>query len=149
MHTFLMDIHSLNRWLVLIAALYALFVYGRGWFGRRSWTEQARRPGVIFTILLDTQVVLGVILYVIFSPITTQGFANVMGNPASRFFIMEHSVMMLLAVIFAHTGGILIKRAKPESKFKRAFLFYGIAFLIILAAIPWPFMPGYGRPWLF
>jgi len=149
MHPFLLDLHSINRWLALASGLYALFVAARGWFGNRSWTESDRRPGLIFTILIDIQLILGLLLYVIFSPITTKGFAYVMGNSASRFFVMEHSVMMLLAVILAHTGSVLVKKAQPESKFKRAIIFYGLALLLILIAIPWPFMPGYGRPWLF
>ncbi len=149
MHTILLDLHSINRWLVLIAGCYAIFIYARGCFGRHAWTEAARRPGVVFAMLFDIQLVLGLILYFVFSPITTKGFAYVMENPASRFFVMEHSVMMLLALIFIHAGGSMIKKAKPDAKYKRAVIFYGIALLIILIAIPWPFMPGYGRPLLF
>ena len=149
MHTFFLDLHSINRWLVLIAGFYVLFASARGWFGRRGWAEAASRPGMIFTILIDIQLVLGLILYFVFSPITTKGFAYVMSNPASRFFVMEHSVMMVIALILVHAGSILVKKAKPEAKYKRAVIFYGLALLVILTAIPWPFMPGYGRPLFF
>lgn len=149
MHTFLLDLHSLNRWLILIAGVYALVINSRGMIKRQTWQEADRRPGMIFVILLDVQLLLGLLLYVIFSPITTQGFTAALSNPANRFFIMEHSTMMILAVIVAHVGSVLVKKAPPSGKYKRAFIFYGLSFLFILAAIPWPFITSYGRPWFF
>ncbi|HHB89803.1 MAG TPA: cytochrome B [Anaerolineae bacterium] len=146
-HTILVDLHSINRWIIVLLGLYVLFLSARGWFGRRAWGQAAEKGSRYFLIALDVQLLLGVVLYFVF--LSRQGgFAHVFGNPASRFFLMEHSVMMLLAIILAHVGGYFVKKAQPESKFKRMFIFYGVAFLLILVSIPWPFMPGYGRPWL-
>ncbi len=148
LHSILVDMHSINRWLVLFSGLYVLFLSGRGWFGKQVWDDRAGRFGKYFPMLLDIQALLGLVLYFVF--LSRQGgFEHVFGNPASRFFLMEHSVMMALVLILAHAGAYFVKKAAPENKFKRMFLFYGIAFLLLLAAIPWPFMPGYGRPWLF
>jgi len=149
MYPILLDIHSVMRWLIVIAGIFVLYRSGRGWFGRRAWTEDERRWGTIFTILLDIQLVLGLLLYFVFSPFTTSGFSQGMGDPVSRFFLVEHSSMMILAVIIAHVGSIMVKRAKLESKFKRMFIYYGIALLLILVAIPWPFSGAAARPWLF
>ncbi len=148
LHTILVDLHSINRWLILILGVYALFLAGRGWFGGRAWNERAGQWGRYFLILLDIQLALGLVLYVVF--LSRQGgFGYVFGNPASRFFLMEHSVMMALAILLAHAGAYVVKKAAPEKRYKRMFVFYGVAFLLILVSIPWPVMPGYGRPWLF
>ena len=148
LHSILVDLHSINRWLILLLGFYVLFLSGRGWFGKRAWVESAGKFGKYFLILLDLQLLLGLILYVIFVG-RQGGFEYVFGNPASRFFLMEHSVMMVLAIIVAHIGAYLVKKSAPEGKFKRQFIFYGIAMLLMLVSIPWPFMPGFGRPLLF
>jgi hypothetical protein len=148
LHTILIDLHSINRWLILFMGLYALFLTGRGWFGKQPWTASAGKASKYFLILLDIQLLLGLVLYVVF--LSRQGgFAYVFGNPASRFFLMEHSVMMILAIALAHLGYYLAGKAASQGKFKRLSIFYAIAFVLILVAIPWPFMPGFGRPWLF
>ena len=148
LHTILVDLHSINRWLIVLLGLYVLFISGRGWFGRRDWTDSAGKASQYFLILLDIQLLLGIVLYFVF--LSRQGgFEYVFGNPSSRFFLMEHSVMMIAAIVLAHIGAYFVKKAQPASKFKRMFLFYASAFLLMLVSIPWPFMPGFGRPLLF
>ena len=62
---------------------------------------------------------------------------------------MEHSLLMLIAIVVAHIGRSRTKKAATDSaKFKQAALFFGLALLLILAAIPWPFLAaGNGRGW--
>lgn len=147
-HTILVDLHSINRWLILLAGLYTLFLSGQGWLGKRDWIAIAEKSGKYFVILLDIQLLLGIALYIVF--ITRQGgFSHVFGNPASRFFIMEHSTMMALAIIVAHVGAYFVKKSAPDGKYKRMFITNLITFLLVLISIPWPFMPGFGRPLFF
>lgn len=64
-----------------------------------------------------------------------------------RFFGMEHSVMMLLAVIVITIGSMKAKRKKiSHDKFKTILIYFTIALLIILISIPWPFSPLASRP---
>jgi len=55
-----------------------------------------------------------------------------------RFFGVEHVFYMVLAVVFAHLGSILSRKA-PESKakFQRAAIFFGLSLLLMLLGIPW------------
>jgi len=54
---------------------------------------------------------------------------------------------MIIAWILVHVGSVSVKRAiTPAAKHKRSLLFFGIAILIILAAIPWPFREAIARP---
>ena len=64
-----------------------------------------------------------------------------------RFFGLEHAVYMILAVILAHIGSALSKKAADSrGKFVRAAIFYGLALLLVLLGIPWgrPLIPGMG-----
>lgn len=143
-------LHSVMRWIVVIAALIAVGRALMGWLGRREWSKLDDRLGLIFTVSLDIQLLIGILLYVI-SPLIQGAFADMsgaMGAQAIRFFVAEHVALMFIAVVVAHIGRAMAKRLPDSvSKHKRLALFFGAAVLLILAAIPWPFLP-YGRPWL-
>ena len=57
---------------------------------------------------------------------------------------------MILAILFLHIGYSYAKKDVGDTvKHKRAILYYGLALLIILIFIPWPFREvGAGRGWL-
>ncbi len=147
-YLFLRDAHSLLRWIVLIACLWALLRVWSGLFGRAEWTRKDQMAGLIFTSLLNVQFVLGLILYAI-SPImrtALTNFAAAMKDSTLRFFAVEHFAGMLLAIIIAQVGYSISKRATTDrARFLRAAIAYSLAGLLILASIPWPFMK-YGRP---
>jgi hypothetical protein len=133
MHALFLFIHSLFRWVVLLAGFYAVAAA----FGRRD-----ARPGRWFAISLDIQLLIGLILYWL-SPITSgavSDMAAAMQNRVVRFWTVEHATSMILALVLAHVG---VARAR-KGKGGAAVLFL-LALLAILAGIPWPLMP-YGRP---
>ena len=74
-YLFLRDAHSLLRWIVLMACLWALLRVWSGLLGRAEWTRKDQMAGLIFTSLLNVQFVLGLILYAI-SPIMRTAMAN-------------------------------------------------------------------------
>lgn len=148
MYSVILAIHNILRWVVLILGIAAAAHAYRGWLGRRAWSEADRKLGVFFSSALDTQLLFGLLLYFVYSPIVKGALADfgaAMGNPGLRFFAIEHTAMMVLAVIFAHLGSLLPKRtAEAQAKYKRAALFFTLALLSILAGIPWfrPLFPG-------
>ncbi len=141
MYPIILATHNIFRWLVLIFGLLAIIRAYRGWFGKRQWTAMDNRWGLGFTVSLDVQVLLGLLLYFVFSPITTAAFSDfgaAMANSAVRFFLVEHSLIMIVALILAHVGRALAKKADTDvGKHKRAAIFYTLAMLSILAVIPW------------
>jgi uncharacterized membrane protein YcfT len=147
-YSFLRDTHSLLRWVVIVACLWALMRVWSGFFGRSEWTRKDQMAGLVFTSLLNIQLILGLILYGI-SPITRAAmtnFAAAMKDGTLRFFAVEHLAGMLLAVVIAQVGYSISKRATTDRrKFLRAAVAYSLAAVLIVASIPWPFMK-YGRP---
>jgi hypothetical protein len=127
-------VHSWIRWLVIGAGVWAVIVAARG--------RAEGRAGMLFTIGLDVQLLLGVLLYVALSPVTQAAFGGggeVMRNPVWRFWVAEHPALMILAVVFGHAGRVVARRGR------RPLLWYALALLAILAATPWPFL-SHGRP---
>jgi uncharacterized membrane protein YozB (DUF420 family) len=149
MYQVFLALHNLVRWIVLILAVVALVRAYLGWFGNRGWTEQDRRVGVFFSSALDTQLLLGLVLYIFLSPLTTQIFRNfgtAMSDPSVRFFGLEHLFYMLAAVALVHIGTVFSRRAEQQSvKHRNAAIFFSLAVLLILIAIPWsrPLIRGF------
>lgn len=163
LYTVVLSLHSILRWLVLIFALLAIIRSINGLRFKRGYTQQDRQIGMWFTILLDLQVLFGLILYFVLSPLTTtamQNFGGAMSNSSTRYFLVEHSLMMLVAMIVAHVGSAMARRAGAAAQKSQAdtrtiarnqhrltAISFGLALLIVLAAIPWPFLSA-GRPLL-
>ncbi|MCC6168097.1 MAG: hypothetical protein IT329_12800 [Caldilineaceae bacterium] len=145
MYALVLGLHNLLRWVVILAALYLLFRTYSGLFGRRAFTGQDAAAARWFTISLDVQVLVGLLLYFVLSPVTRAALANfgaAMSDSQMRFFAVEHSLMMIVAVILGHIGTAQVRKAADDrTKFVRSAIWYTIAILVILAAVPWAFSP--------
>lgn len=72
---------------------------------------------------------------------------SVMKDATYRFFWVEHPLMMIIAIVFITIGRGQAKKSIPDAvKYKKAFWFFIIALLLILASIPWPFRAEIARP---
>src|SRR5690349_4643975 len=146
MYTSLLFVHGWLRWLVLLAGLLALVSAITGVNTRRPWTPDDDKAGRWFTIALDVQMLIGLILYGLLSPVTRGAFidmAAAMKDAPTRFFAVEHPTGMIVALALAHIGRVRVRKAADsESRHKRALIFFGLSLLILLLSIPWPFGPG-------
>jgi hypothetical protein len=147
MYPFVLTVHNIVRWLVLIFGIIAIVKAFIGWSGKKEWRSLDNQLGLAFTISLDVQVLLGFLLYVVLSPITTNAFSSfgsAMSDSATRFFLVEHLLMMIIALVLAHIGRSRAKKADTDvSKHKNAAIFFTIAVLLIIIGIPWyrPLLP--------
>lgn len=141
MYTGLLHTHNLLRWFVLIAFLIVLVMAFRGWFGKKDWTKTDNLMGLLLTIFVDLQLVIGLILYLFVSPFTKAAFADfgaAMKNADLRFYAVEHILIMIVALVLVHIGRVKSKKALISvQKHKKAAIWYGIAFILVLAGIPW------------
>ena len=149
MYPIILAAHNILRWFVVVLAILALVRAYRGWLGKREWGSADRRAGVFFTSAMDIQLLLGLLLYIFFSPITKAALSDLgaaMGNAGARFFALEHFLYMFVAVVFAHLGNTFSKKAaEPHTKHQRAAIWYTLAALAILLGMPWmrPLFPGW------
>ncbi len=107
---------------------------------------------MLFTTFMDLNVLIGIFLAFILSPITRGAFQDMgaaMRDSTARFFVAEHWLLMIVALVLAHVGSSRAKKAADDKgKFKQTAIFFTIAMVLILLAIPWPFMAtGAGRGW--
>lgn len=135
MYPFLLGLHNLLRWLVVLAAVWAIAVALRGLLSRSTYGEGARRAGLAFTSVLNLQFLVGIALYLV-SPLLRDG--GPMADMDGRLGVMEHVGSMFLAVVAAQLGYSLARRAETDrAKYVRATVGYVLAGLLILWATPW------------
>lgn len=141
MYSIVLTLHSLIRWLVLLAGLLAAARAIFGWLSNADWISFDNRLGLAFTIGLDVQTLFGLLLYLFLSPITKQAFADfgaAMGDASLRFFALEHIFYMIIALALAHVGRSLSKGAADvRRKHRSAAILFTLSMALILIAIPW------------
>lgn len=148
MYTLVLTLHSWLRWLALAAGAAATL-------SAASHRSESLAPGradfwgFVLMMTLDLQLLLGLLLYFALSPFTSQAlgdFGTAMRTPALRFFAVEHLALMLGAVILAHLGRVLARRAPTAgTKRVRMLIAFGLATLLMVIGIPWPGTAA-GRP---
>jgi hypothetical protein len=137
----LLALHGMLRWVVLAAAVAAMIVALSGWSGKKPAGPALRRCGIFFVVCIDLEFLLGLILYFVASPLVRAAFHNMaaaMKNHELRFFAVEHTTYMLLAVVCAHLGAALSRKAKTDVvKYRGAAISYAFSLLLIVAGTPW------------
>lgn len=147
MYISILAFHNIIRWVVVIGGALAIGRAWMGWLGKKQWTPLDDQFGLIFTMGMDVQILLGLILYFVLSPITTGAFGDMgaaMSDSGTRFFVVEHIAMMILGLGLAHVGRSRSKKGTDDTtKYKMAAIFYTLAVLFVLAGIPWarPLLP--------
>ena len=142
-------IHNILRWAVLLFGFWAVLSAISAVISKRKYNSNDNKSSLFFMISCDIQLLLGLILYFtgMWFEKVKSGMGDVMKDPAERFFAVEHALMMIIAWLLVHVGRSMVKRAGTDAqKHKRTLIYFGIALVIILMMIPWPFRPpGIGR----
>jgi hypothetical protein len=130
----LLTIHSILRYFVLIFLLTVIVRSLMGWLNKSEYSLTDTKLGTWLMIVTHTQFVIGLILYFV-SPLVIFSGAS-MKNPVTRYWLVEHITMMLIAVVLITVGRATAKRLTDSvAKHKRMFIFNSIALVVIIAAI--------------
>lgn len=151
MYAPLLALHSLFRWVVLIALIYSIIRASNGYFRKKVFSKTDNSLRHWTATIVHIQLLLGIGLYSV-SPIVNyflHQYREAVHQREIRFFGMEHSTMMIIAVVIITIGSAKAKRKPTDrEKFKTMAIWYSIGLFIILTSIPWPFSPFTGRPYL-
>jgi len=93
---------------------------------------------VFAVVLLYLELILGFFLYTIhmnkLEDFINQANAN--DYFSSRFWAIEHTILMLFAIIFGHLGLVYAKNLSSSvAKFKMNLLYFGLSFILILISL--------------
>jgi hypothetical protein len=149
MYPVVLVVHSLLRWAVLVLAVVVVVRALSGARGGRAFEPLDQKLGGAFLGSVHAQVALGLLLNLGLSPITQAAYAQMgvaMKDKVLRFWAVEHLTMGLLVAAIVTITRVRSRRAETDLlKHQRALAGYGVALLVILAMIPWPFRKQIGR----
>jgi hypothetical protein len=121
------QIHSLLRWIVLIAGVAALAVAAAGWAGAGPGEKTSRQVTLLYAVVLDIQVLLGIVIWLL-----EQRFQG-----GGIFFQLIHPLIMLIALVVAHIFAARARRTPGLPAAKSRTIGNGLSLLLIVAGIPW------------
>jgi len=150
MYPILIYCHSAIRWLLLAALGASIYRAYRGYAGGHVFSKGDNALRHWTATIAHIQLVLGILLYTQ-SPLVKYFLKHAKEAVHVReaaFFGLVHIALMLVAVVIITTGSALAKRrGGDKEKYRTILLWYAIALLIIIIAIPWPFSPLAQRPY--
>jgi hypothetical protein len=147
----LLFFHSIVRWAVLGTLLYSICRSYKGYSQKLAFTKNDNSLRHCTATTAHIQLTLGIVLYtqspnVKFS-LHTAGANGHITQPF--FFGVLHLLLMVSAIVIITIGSAMAKRkTADQDKFKTVLVWFGIALLVILIAVPWPFSPLVQRPYL-
>jgi len=119
---FLLTLHSIVRWLVILVALAAIVKLTVGLLKKQDFDTMTGGLVSAFGGLMDTQLLLGLLFFV------WNGLAGA-GFPRQRW---EHLVIMLVAVVVAHLPAMW-KKAETQVRLRNTLLaVIGSLLLVVL-----------------
>ena len=123
---FLVGLHSLWRWVLLIAFTVAMVRGFLGWLRGGAWSSTDKTLMTLAVTAIDVQFLLGLIVYV---------SGKHWGN--SAFIAYIHPLVMIVALVVAHLVSIRVKREREASgKFRMEALGLLLVLFLVTAAIP-------------
>ena len=145
MSTGLLPLHNLLRWFALIAIIIAVIRSFQGMQGNKPYTKKDNLWSLLTLIAFHLQLVLGFALYFLRGWYTQ---IVEMSDRLVRFYSVEHSLGMLIAIVLVTVGRSSSKKMESDTaKHKKVFWYFFIALIITLVSIPWPFREIIGRGW--
>lgn len=128
----LMHAHSGLRYVVLGLLIAAIFVAYSSWQSGKRGDNKV----YLFTLIAThTQLLIGLVLYFMSPKVNF----DLISEKVFRFYSIEHIFMMVIAIVLITVGRVRSKKIEGAAKHKTVLYFYSMAFIIIMAAIPWPF----------
>ena len=116
---FVLMLHSINRWIIVVVAVIALVKFLIGWLRSTPYQPTDHRLMTAYSVLLDLQLLLGIILLI------DRGFAR---RP------LEHAFTMIVAIVLAHLSR-LWRDKEDKVKFRNNFLAILVGILLIIAGV--------------
>ena len=148
MYQFLIPLHSLLRWFVLISLCSSVCMAYNGLLTNRPFTKLDNALRHWTATITHIQLLVGFTMY-FKSPVIKFFFSDpkmAIHHTETSFFAVIHFLLMLTAIILITVGSALAKRRQNDhEKFKTVLTWFLIGLIIIFIAIPWPFSPFVNR----
>lgn len=139
MYSYILIPHIIISILLLLVVLFVLIRSFLGIYSKINFSKFIDINIPIFAVsLLYLELILGMMLYAIhineLSTLVSQENAN--SYFSARFWAVEHTILMMFAIVFGHLGLVYAKNLEEDKdKFQKNFLYFGLSFLLIIFSV--------------
>ncbi len=126
MTDFLLTLHSIMRWVILVTALAAMIRFALGWRQGGQFSRMDNGLAAGFSGLMDLQVLLGLV-YLFWTGLASEGFAA---------YRIQHTVTMIFAAVAAHLPSRWKKETDTVRYRNSLFAVLGAVVIIIAGLAP-------------
>lgn len=146
MYSTVFFLHSWWAYLVLLILVIAVVNSLIGFFSKKEYGANDFRISLFTLIVSHIQLLIGIVLYIVgilqnakyFSAFSNLGMGEIMKDSTLRLYLVEHPLMMILAVVFVTIGySKHKKKLTSHPKFKSLAIFYTLGLVFLLSRIPW------------
>ncbi len=134
-------LHSGWAYITLIILIFAVVNALIGLTSKKEFKDKDLRVSLFTLIVAHLQLIIGFIAYFLsaqFAFVLDNGMGAAMKEPEIRLYVIEHPLMMILAITVITIGFSKHKKQTADNgKFKTIALYYGIALIFVLSRIPW------------
>ncbi len=134
-------IHSYWAYIVLLILIFAVVNAVIGFISKKEFKAKDLRIPLFALIASHIQLIIGFIAFYtsnFYDSMRSLGMGEVMKNSELRKALVEHPLMIIIAIALITVGFSKHKKKTTDSaKFKTITIYYGIALLLILGMIPW------------
>lgn len=134
-------IHSWWAYLVLLVLIITVVNSIVGFTSKKDYGATDFRLALFSLIVTHIQLLIGLILYFVspyFEAFGQGGMGTVMKDSTLRLYLVEHPLMMILAVVLITIGySKHKKKLTSKPKFKILSIFYTLGLIFILSRIPY------------
>ena len=127
MYNILTEAHSGWRYLASLALVVAVAAYLVSWLRGREWSRLEQRIGLYAIVVVDIQLLLGLILWGVGASM------GIIGANAAR--TIEHPFTMLFAIVLLHVGWVWTKRSDETVRLRNGALTFVVTGLLVLAGL--------------
>ena len=139
MYSSILILHIILSIILSIVSTYIVF---RSFFGIiREYSFSVYHDfyvPVVAVSLLYLELILGLLLYSLHMNKLEDFISQTNANDyfSSRFWAVEHTILMFFAIIFGHLGLVYAKNLKnSKSKFRKNFIYFGLSFVLIMISL--------------
>lgn len=134
MYSFFLLSHSLVRFAVLALLVFVIALAFHGWQTKKAFSSIDDRLGLFLLIATHIQLLLGLALY--FTSPNVHFEAASMKDSLSRYWLVEHVTMMIIAVVLITVTRIRSKRIRnDEVRHKQLFIWNTLALALVVITI--------------
>ena len=134
-------LHSGWAYLALLILIVAFVNALRGLSSKKEFRAKDLRLSLFTLIIMHIQLILGFVMYYMspyYAHMKEVGMGATMKDATARLFVVEHPLMMIIAIVLITMGfSKHKKKTTDKARFKTIAIFYGLALLLVLLRIPW------------